>query len=292
VRPHDRKIRTRERNGKERTLLKRIFRVCVGFILISLFLALVWYGTRLPPVTITDVTIIGGETVPPLEIRTLVLRELEGTYMLLIPKRFSYMYPHDRLVEVIENISRIHSVSVERESATELRVSFKEYVPYALWCIYNAPNMPCFFMDKEGYAFETAPPLTGGTLIRHTTEGSQQIERGTVIDSAMLNRIDRFLERMEDEVYLRVSTVVYKSNGDIEFLVNGGGTILISGSRDFDETFANLITLLSADEFSHIAPGNFRYIDIRFGNKLFVNETLEEVETRIEAQDVGEGGIE
>ena len=45
----------------------------------------------------------------------------------------------------------------------------------------------------------------------------------------------------------------------------------------------NLKTILVSEEFSHLKPGNFQYIDLRFGNKIFVNEeevgSVEENET-------------
>jgi hypothetical protein len=36
--------------------------------------------------------------------------------------------------------------------------------------------------------------------------------------------------------------------------------------------FQNLKTILASEEFAHIAPGEFQYIDLRFGDKVFVRE--------------------
>jgi len=38
-------------------------------------------------------------------------------------------------------------------------------------------------------------------------------------------------------------------------------------------TVNNLNVVLTSDEFTDIQPGGFQYIDLRFGNKVFVNET-------------------
>jgi hypothetical protein len=34
----------------------------------------------------------------------------------------------------------------------------------------------------------------------------------------------------------------------------------------------NLMAVISSPDFSHLKPGNFQYIDLRYGNKVFVNE--------------------
>ena len=36
----------------------------------------------------------------------------------------------------------------------------------------------------------------------------------------------------------------------------------------------NLLTLVGSEEFSHLAPGNFQYLDLRFNTRVFVNEEL------------------
>ena len=39
-----------------------------------------------------------------------------------------------------------------------------------------------------------------------------------------------------------------------------------------EETVANLRSILASDEFNDLQPGSFQYIDLRFGNKVFVNK--------------------
>jgi hypothetical protein len=95
-----------------------------------------------------------------------------------------------------------------------------------------------------------------------------------VIQKELLSDIDTFLARVEHDLGLRITTVTHKKNGDLEFFINGGGSILVSGERDFQITFENLGAVLASKEFKHLKPGNFRYIDVRFENKIFVNEEL------------------
>ena len=59
------------------------------------------------------------------------------------------------------------------------------------------------------------------------------------------------------------------------FLWVSGFDIIYSLQDDsFDRVFANLSSVLESESFTHLEPGNFQYIDLRFGNKVFVNEEL------------------
>lgn len=260
-----------------RSFVWQIVRGILRLIGIVGALALVWYITRLPLFTITEVTVSGGETIPHDEVRASVLQELQGSYFLIIPKRFTYLYPHERIYEVVAKNTRMHDIVITRTSTRELSVSFKEYIPYALWCSYSASTSPCLFMTKEGYAFTEAPILLGGALVRYTDENVDEVLIGQVRTVEQLNDTEYFIERMDTELGLRTASVLFKKSGDIAFSINGGGQIFVSGGKDFVTAFANLNSILKSSEFKHIKPGNFKYIDVRFDNKVFVNDAMDEV---------------
>ncbi len=262
---------------QKRSFVWQIVRGILRLIGIVGVLALVWYVTRLPLFTITDVNVSGGETIPHDEVRASVLQELQGSYFLIIPKRFSYFYPHERIYEVIAKNTRMHDIVITRTSTRELSVSFKEYIPYALRCSYSAGTSPCLFMTKEGYAFAEAPFLLGGALVRYIEEGVDDVSIGQVRTVKQLNDTEYFIEHMDTELGLRTASVLFKNNGDISFSINGGGQIFVSGGKDFDSAFTNLSSILKSSEFKHIKPGNFKYIDVRFDNKVFVNDSMDEV---------------
>jgi hypothetical protein len=238
-----------------------------------LFVA-VYYFTRLQAFTITGVTIEGGETITHDTLREHVEAEIAGTYFRMIPKRFTYLYPHDRMLYVLERIPRVHNVSIERLSRTELKVTFDEYTPHALWCESESTSTPCYFLDETGYAFAEAPLLQGGALIRHySTLGSTTLP-GHAIDTARLRAIDTFIAQVENVLAFRISALSYMHDDDVTFWINGGGSIQTSLKRDLGETLENVAAALDSDAFAHIEPGNFNYIDARFENKIFINEEL------------------
>ncbi|MFZ2253114.1 MAG: hypothetical protein WAW13_03000 [Minisyncoccia bacterium] len=260
----------------------QIFWGVLRLVLIAFCGVLVWYVTRLEFFTIASVEVSGGETISHEEIRIRMLDELKGAYFLIIPKRFTYLYPHDRMIEVLEKNQRMHSVVVERTERTTLSVSFMEYIPYALWCSAESSSTPCYFLTSDGYAFTEAPELIGGTLVRHSVEGIEEIKEGTVIDVKELRAIDTFIERAKNELGFRITSLVHTKDKDIQFLINGGGSILVSKGKDLTVTFDNVKSVLESKEFKHIKPGNFNYIDARFNNKIFVKEAMDSVGTTTE----------
>lgn len=266
-------IRTRVRKEDRTSFHWQIFHGILRLLLIVCVGVLVWYVTRLDFFTISDVTIEGGETVAYDELRGLVEQELMGSYFLIIPKRFVYLYPKDRIIEVLDKNERVHNVVVDRSTRKTLSVYFEEYVPHALWCREDNKE-ECFFITEDGYAFTKAPVLHGGAFVRHYIEGVDELHEGVVIERDTLLTIDTFVKSLEQELAFRVGSLLHRENGDIEIYIQGGGKLLVSSHNEYAVTHENLKAILSSSEFSHIQPGNFNYIDLRFGNKAFVNEEM------------------
>lgn len=242
---------------------------------ITLVLALigtgVWYGTRVPNLTIDTVTVVGGVTVDRELVRKQAAAALEGSYFKLVPKTFAWLYPQDEIASQISTIERVREVHVERISGTEVAVAFDEYVPYALWCEARG-STGCLFIDRNGYAFGKAPPLTGGSFVRYVDLAHEPELRAQAFPRDTVRATELFIESLERELGFFVTHVELDSAGDAFYTLAGGGELKATVTGDQQMTVENLATILQSDAFSHLAPGNFQYIDLRFGNKVFVNE--------------------
>ncbi len=271
-------IRSRTQPRGEISFRSHLFRGFLVLTLLTLFFIAMYYATRVTEVTLVSVDVVGGETISHDEVRQIVLDELRGSYLWLIPKRFAFMYPQEVIRTAVSKVPRTYDVVVERQSLVSLLVSFKEYSPHALWCTETIHTSHCYFLNNEGYAFAPAPNLQGGSFIRHHTEGLQDLTMGNVISKEKLLQIDTFILQVEQGLGLRITELLYDKNNDIHLMINGGGMILASANKDFASTYENLKSVLVSKEFKHIAPGNFKYIDVRFDNKVFVNEELTPLE--------------
>jgi cell division septal protein FtsQ len=246
----------------------------IGFciaLLLTLLVTCVWYITRIESLQITNIEVVGGTTIPHSTIESNINTLLTGTYSRIIPKRFRFLYPHDELVERIQGLSRVKNVQIEVTDAQTMTVVFDEYIPYALWCS-TADETACFFIDATGFAFSPAPTLEGSAFVRYVETGSLPKLGAYSFDSKYIKETTAFVEELKEKLSLYVTHVTKVGTYDIEYTITDGGVIKVSQSKSMEDTFRNLETILGSKEFAHIEPGAFQYIDLRFGDKVFVNE--------------------
>jgi cell division septal protein FtsQ len=277
--------RNRKRIRSQRsTRIAFIRQVALGLAILS-GIALIFFGiyhlTRIDAFTIQTVVVEGGSTISHDGIEQDVMTALRGSYWRLIPYTFSLLYPHDRIIESLHRYPRLHTPEVEREGLTQLHVHFEEYIPHALLCA-GVSNTPCFFMDEHGFAFQEAPALHGGALVRFIEEDKERVVRGDTIAQNRLDSAQLFIDTVQQELGFRIGSVQYTESGDVLFMVNGGGMFKLDTTKNVQEALSNIRSVMATPEYTHIKPGNFQYIDVRFPPKIFVNETFEVAATTTE----------
>lgn len=245
-----------------------------GCLLGALLLG-VWYGTRAETVTIRAVSISGIETASYADVARRVDAALAGSYAVLVPKRFAYTYPRRAIVREVERIPRIASATVERVSRTDIVVAVTEHTPAALWCAHEQADS-CVFITDEGIAFAEAPELHGTVFIRYSAEGMEPQVGEEVGTSRFIESTREFARALFMRHGMRVHSIVRTQDGDVRYRIFGGGELLTAASAPIADVFGNLDSLLFSDTFEHLESGDFYYIDLRFGNRIFVKERVEE----------------
>jgi hypothetical protein len=254
-------------------LLKQLAVGAVLFTVFALVLAGVWYGTRVTSLTLVTVAVAGGETIDHNAVEIAVQGALDGAYLGIIPRRFAWWYPQAAVYDAVHAVPRVKDPQVMRMSGTELAISFDEYVPFALWCA-DKTNDTCIFIDETGYAFTTAPKLTGGALVRYRSLGATPRVGDRMTSAEHIQTMTEFIRLAARDAQLEISLVEFDSADDVFYVLAGGGELRATLRDPATQVLDNLRTILASKEFSHIEPGNFQYIDLRFGNKVFVNEEL------------------
>ncbi len=278
VRGHTRVARSFQgRRAPDRRRRRRILRLLVCGVVAGGLLTGLWYGTRAPAVTIQTVSVSGGVTVDTDQVKQEVGSLLSGRYLFLIPKRFSYFYPHDAIVHAIAQLPRVASVEVTRTSLATLSVALTEYFPTALWCplatIADMPDDGCLFVSKEGFTFAPASSLRGTVLLRYRTEGRTPQIGTTFATAAYLQATERFAHALLERHGMFVTAITETKGDDVQYQLRGGGALLVARDADIQKVFDTLEAILSSQKFAHLKAGKFIYIDLRFGDKVFVKET-------------------
>ena len=255
--------------------LQLIRQVALGvgiFACIAIVISIVWYGTRLESFTVSTITAEGGVTIDAQEVKSAVETELAGTYLGLVPKRFAFFYPEEKVLARVAQVERIKDVNVERVSNTEVAVTYDEYIPDTLWCSLKEEDK-CLFLDEDGYAFAPAPVLRGESVVRyHTLERDieQKAQPFLPIDYATTKEFTKLLR----DIDWYVTKIEVSSTRDAFYTIAGGGELRTTLTEAAATPFDNLAAILGSEEFGDIVPGKFQYIDLRFGSRVFVNEEL------------------
>lgn len=252
-------------------LLVKQFLLGLGlFVSIALILTAVWHISRLDSLTITAIEVKGGKTIEAKEVVTVADSILNGTYLGLVPRRFAYFYPEEVLYEAVKKIDRIKDVTITLIDNKTLNVTYDEYVPEALWCA-GSEEERCFFLAEDGYAFGLAPNLSGGSFVRYYSL-EKELEKG--ISPFMTDdfKATREFVRLLGETGWYVEKVEIDSVRDVFYTLGGGSELKATLLDDVTKTFSHLMTIRQSEEFTHLVPGGFQYIDLRFGTKVYVNE--------------------
>lgn len=253
-------------------IIKQVVLGLSAFLALGILVALVWYGTRLDSFTLNTVSISGGITISHDEVRQIANDDLSGTYLGIVPKRFAYFYPETIIKEDIAKVSRIKDVKVERVSATEIKISFGEYEPQTLWCD-KEDLSNCLFLDETGFAFAAAPKLQGESMLRFI---SPLLPLATGTTPFLLGDYKTVLEMVEllEQLGWYVGRVEINPSRDVFYSLIDGGELRATLTDNPSVPFENIKAILGSKEFSHLKPGNFQYLDLRFGSRVFVNEEL------------------
>lgn len=252
------------------------YQLLIGLVLLIVLASIitaVGYVTKLERFQITTIEVEGGKTISHDEIRRQAEVELEGNYYRLIPRRFALFYPHDHIVSKLKTIPRLKSVEVTKTSSHLLKISFSEYEPEALWC----DGSDCVFLDENGFAFSAAPNLEGSALVRYSEPDVEVKVSVTPFSSSIYSATSHFVEELQTRLKLHVSEIVVRDEFDISYYLTTGAEIKISTRLPVEDSVTNLKTIFSNTAYAHLAGGEFNYIDLRFGDKVFVSE--EEIAT-------------
>lgn len=231
-----------------------------------------WYVTRFEAFTITDVKVTGGETVAHERVEEIAKKALEGEYYRFVPRRFSFTYPSEAILREVKSLPRVKDASIELSDRHTILISITEYYPFALWCRSLSDESACFFLDADGYAFIAAPALNGGSMLRYFDHEREPKAGEHPFDQNFMANTSRLALSLARDFDFPVTHIERTAPDEVIYHLSGGSFLKASLRQSVETTTANLSTILGSEEFDHLRPGNFQYIDLRFGSKVFVNE--------------------
>jgi len=278
------KFRTRAAQKRER--IRLTVRTSLLILGVTALITLVWYVLHLEQLRIQDVYVTTDGSLDENEIIATVKEKLQGSLLGILPHDSALLDQNETLEEVLSEVyPRIATVYVRRAGFLSLSVEVKERTPVALWCGDVVPPVAyeetseevrvsgelwgtCYLVDKTGYIYARAPVFSGnafpryyGSLVKAEPLAQQYLPEDE------FTMWQSFYQKLDEED-ITPQALLFVDERDAELYLASGLRILVLRSTDPTVVYDRLLTLLDSDIID--PEKEVRYVDFRYGNKVYV----------------------
>jgi len=294
-----------KKHRRKNVRIKILFFI-LGVLVIFGFLV---YLSHLSSLNINNVEITGNQILNTDDLKGVIEQQLAGKYLWLFPKTNIFFYPENAIKnKLLDNFKRIKDLNLSVKNNKTLEVSLTERKALYTWCGDTPLKVPdvglpqsgiptsgtttnCYFMDEDGYIFDQAPYFSGEVyfkfygspdvsdvgILQGRSPTSETNPSGSYYSQQNFKQLIAFKNILVGFGIKPIS--IYKPDaGEFDvFLSNGnssvaGPEIKISADSDFENVAENLEAALTTEplqsEFKN-KYSSLRYIDLRFGNKVY-----------------------
>lgn len=234
---------------------------------------------------IENIEISGINVVSEDIVRSVTRQKLTGNYFFVYSRGNSYLFPKTEIEQVLlETFPRLESVHIKRIDNNTIGIIATERKPYALWCgtkfnIVTDQLENCWFVDKAGFVFDSAPIFPRGIYIEFYSELVKKNTSEQLRSTLPANRfafVDNFYGIIRDNIGkpFRISII---ENDEFEITIHtsakhpflDGVTIRFREDSQPDYLLKNLLSAIPAKFPDNTSlKKKLLYIDLRFGNKV------------------------
>lgn len=246
--------------------------VLVAVVVCAALGGLVWLS-HAPFLRVEHVVAQGLASVPAEGVEQVVRRHLDGAYGYMFAKNNILIYPQDTIAAALRAAyPQFKVVDVRAQDFSTIAVVVVEREPKALWC----QSEQCYFMDEDGVVYAPAPSSGVGGYVSYTgdTEGASLPRQ--FLDTAQFRELAAFVGAIaQKEPGDRVVRVGIDQSNDVRLVFASGFALLFSLRAQGGDLFERYALARDAEPFAGRALGEFEYLDLRFGDKLYYKERHE-----------------
>lgn len=251
-------IRINHYNQTKASIAQKIKKIVLLFII---FVTAVWSFFWLPFFRIKEIE-INDPLISKREVEEKLTFTFSSLTRFFLPQNNFFLFPSKIIEEAILE-SGIGVADVEKKFPNKIFVDFKEIKPKFLYCKANA----CFYIDKDGIPYETAPFFSDSPLPVLEFLGAQKKE--LKLGEEFLPKIEAgfFLDFGNEAKRLNLSIKKIEIENDIKLTMNEEWQlILLFGEKDYKDILEKLSFLFERKIKNR---SKLEYIDMRFPNKAF-----------------------
>ncbi len=168
---------------------------------------------------------------------------------------------------VLQEFPRVDRIKIKRRFPDKISVEIEEKRAVAVFCSSEQEN-ECFLIDREGIAFDRPEE---NFLLMKIIGKKQDLSCGKrAVEKKYLDKILEIQKEMEQKQGIKISSFNLLAK-ELVVQTSEGWQVFFDPAGDISEQIFNLSVLLK----TKLPPENrhsLRYIDLRFGNRVFFKE--------------------
>ena len=258
-----------------------------------------------PIFKIGDIIIFGNQEISSQQIQDIARQEIYKKILGFLPKNNIFLIDTDALKQtILQEISQISRVVISNELAglqgAKLAIVIEERQPRAIVCRIGVPTLvgysmeqspstnsslrlksglqpadqeifnQCFYVDKQGIAFKSAPQ-TKGSLILQLAAPYDLSLGAEAVKPPVLRAVEQLKKSLAETVSgLSIDYFIIISSQEIYAKTQAGWLIYFDINTDLSHQ-AQILKELLKQKITNTK--NLEYIDLRLGEKVFYKET-------------------
>ncbi|MSR71189.1 MAG: hypothetical protein EXS50_00755 [Candidatus Taylorbacteria bacterium] len=248
-----------------------IGRLVLIFVALVLLLFGIYYLAHTRVLRIKNIEVSGSGVIPEKNIIDVANDAMNGNYMLLFPKDGLFFFPGEEIQKMIlAHYPVLNMVNVDTYDWNMLKITLGERKPNAVWC--NGLPMEsedCYFLDDTGFIFTKAPAFSSNVYFKYygsTTISVASTTIGTTYPASReFRQIDELIKSIKN-FSVPIVALYVDQNRQFELTIQNSdtqyGKIFFNDQQPFEKTLENLSTIWKEKK-------NFKYVDLRYGNKVY-----------------------
>jgi cell division septal protein FtsQ len=249
--------------ARRKRMRARLALVSLGGLV--LLLAAVVGLSYLPFLQVRGVEVSGQKTLATSTIAGYIEGQIAGSYLLIIPKRNIFIYPKRAIADgLLKRFPELRAADVHAANFHTIAADVVEREQKALWC----QGEQCYLMDQTGVVYAPAGAQEGFVLYRGHTEGESLPRQYLTPDrfESLFALVDAVSQKVPDSP---VETVAVDAQLDAEATLRSGFVLKFALGDAGGDVFERFVLALTSGPFLEHALGDFQYLDLRFGDKLY-----------------------
>lgn len=260
--------------SRVRKLRRRRRLVVAGGIVVAVLAiggGLVWLS-RAPFLRITQIHIVGVQTLSTSTVEQFAEQKISGTYWGLFAKNNILLYPKASLAAgLAAALPVIASVQVQAQNFNTLTIEVTERQPKALWCgEAPATSTACLLLDENGVAYAAAPASSSPAYQKYYGSLNGTTDPKNFLTAGEFQSLSALVDALaQNQATNTIQSVAVDQNSDVTVAFADGFDLLFSLTTDSGDVYQRFTLALQSDPFKQHPLSDFEYLDLRFGDKLY-----------------------